>query len=62
MTAFDVGFDVPETVPGTDLSTPESTYWLLEVRVPLEGPDFSTQFLVPIYSRASRLPPAEPRG
>ncbi len=53
LTAFDVRFDVPGTVPGTDLSKQESTYWLLEVRAPLEGPDFSTQFLVPIYSRAS---------
>jgi len=49
--SFDVSFDVPENVPGTDLSKPESTYWLLEVRASLAGPDFSTQFLIPIYSR-----------
>ena len=44
--------ELPASVPGTDLSKEESTYWLLEVRAPLAGPDFSTQFLIPIYSRS----------
>ncbi|HKA38078.1 MAG TPA: hypothetical protein VKH43_14730 [Thermoanaerobaculia bacterium] len=47
---FDLSFEIPATVPGTDLSTQESTCWLLEIRAPLAGPDFSTQFLLPIYS------------
>ncbi len=53
LSTFDVSFAVPATVPGTDLSKEESTYWLLEVRALLAGPDFSTQFLIPIYSRPS---------
>ena len=48
---FEVSFEIPKSVPGTDLSKPESTYWLLEVRAPLAGPDFSTQFLIPVYER-----------
>lgn len=51
LVSFDVAFDVPPNVPGTDLLKPESTYWLLEIRAPLTGPDFSTQFLLPIYAR-----------
>ena len=51
LVSFNVAFDIPATVPGTDLSSQESTYWLLEIRAPLAGPDFSTQFLLPIYSR-----------
>ena len=54
LSTFDVSFAVPATVPGTDLLKEESTYWLLEVRAPLQGPDFSTQFLIPIYSRSER--------
>src|SRR5262245_56802460 len=47
---FDFSFEVPASVLGSDLSKQESTYWLLEIRAPLAGPDFSTQFLLPIYS------------
>jgi hypothetical protein len=53
LSAFDVSFDVPGNVPGTDLSGDKPTYWLLEIRAPLHGPDFSTQFLIPIYARPS---------
>ncbi len=53
LSSFDVSFDVPESVPGTDLVKSEPTCWLLEVRAPLAGPDFSAQFLVPIYARSS---------
>lgn len=55
--SFDVSFDVPPSVPGTDLTKGEPIYWLLEVRAPLTGPDFSTQFLVPIYARLSSRSP-----
>jgi len=51
LTSFEVSFDLPAGVPGTDLTKKESTYWLLEVRAPLTGPDFSSQFLIPIYAR-----------
>jgi hypothetical protein len=50
MRPFDISFEIPASVTGSDLSTQESTYWLLEIRAPLAGPDFSTQFLIPIYS------------
>ena len=53
LSTFDVSFAVPANLPGTDLSKEKSTYWLLEIRAPLAGPDFSTQFLIPIYSRPS---------
>ena len=53
LSSLDVSFDIPANVPGTDLAKSEPTYWLLEVRAPLAGPDFSAQFLVPIYARRS---------
>ena len=56
--SWDVSFDVPPSVPGADLTKSEPIYWLLEVRAPLTGPDFSTQFLVPIYARPSSRSPA----
>jgi hypothetical protein len=61
LSSFDVSFDVPAGVPGTDLAKDEPTYWLLEVRAPLTGPDFSAQFLIPIYVRPSSRPPAPSR-
>ncbi len=53
LSSLDVSFEVPPSAPGTDLVKGEPTYWLLEVRAPLAGPDFSAQFLVPIYARPS---------
>ena len=53
LTSFDVSFDVPASVPGTDFSAETPVCWLLEIRAPVSGPDFSTQFLLPIYARAS---------
>jgi hypothetical protein len=57
LSTFDVSFDVPGNVPGTDLSGDKPTYWLLEIRAPLHGPDFSTQFLIAIYARSASQPP-----
>lgn len=56
LSSFDVSFAIPSSVPGTDLAEDEPTYWLLEVRAPLTGPDFSAQFLIPIYARPSSQP------
>jgi hypothetical protein len=36
--SFPLAFDLPATVPGTDLSTQQSTYWLLEIRAPPPAP------------------------
>ncbi len=58
LSSFDFSFDVPSKVSGTDLTRSEPTYWLLEIRAPLTGPDFSVQFLVPIYARPSSRSPA----
>ena len=57
LSSFDVSFALPRNVPGTDLSKDQHIYWLLEIRARLAGPDFSTQFLIPIYSRSASQPP-----
>jgi hypothetical protein len=50
--------DRTRNVPGTDLSKDKHIYWLLEIRAPLTGPDFSVQFLIPIYDSPSSPPRA----
>jgi hypothetical protein len=47
---LDVAFDVPNDLPGTNLTSENPVYWQLLVRVPISGPDFETVFLAPVYS------------
>ena len=47
----DFTFDVPQGLPGTDLTKPEAVYWQVQVIVPLFGPDLETVFLAPIYAQ-----------
>lgn len=56
---FDISFEIPASVAGSHLSIQESTCWLLEIRAPLAGPDFSTQFLLPIYSDSQLVDPVK---
>lgn len=49
--SFDLEFDIPPDLPGTDLSAKEPTYWQIVVKVPLSGPDLNAVFLAPVYDR-----------
>ncbi len=49
-----LSFDVPETVPGSELSeTLTITFWEFEVHVEAPGVDFQERYLVPVYSASS---------
>ena len=47
-----LAFDLPDGLPGTDLSRPEATYWQVALRIPVTGPDIEAVFLAPVYERA----------
>jgi len=49
---LEISLDVPAGLPGTRLSAPPSEirFWRLEVTAPIQGPDVSAAFLVPIYA------------
>jgi hypothetical protein len=49
--SFDLEFNIPADLPGTDLSAREPTYWQIVVKVPLSGPDLNAVFLAPVYDR-----------
>jgi hypothetical protein len=52
VSAIDVGFDVPDDLPGTNLDAGEPVYWQLILQTPGgSGPDLNATFLAPIYER-----------
>ena len=52
VSALDVGFDVPDDLPGTNLDAGEPVYWQLILQTPNgPGPDLNATFLAPIYER-----------
>ena len=46
-----LAFDLPDDLPGTDLSRAEATYWQVAIRIPVTGPDIEAVFLAPVYER-----------
>jgi hypothetical protein len=52
VSAIDIGFDVPDDMPGTNLDAGEPVYWQLVLQTPNgPGPDLNATFLAPIYER-----------
>ena len=51
VSAIDVGFDVPDDLPGTNLTAGEPTYWQLILQTPGGSTDLNATFLAPIYER-----------
>jgi hypothetical protein len=51
VSAIDIGFDVPDDLPGTNLDAGEPVYWQLILQTPGAGPDLNATFLAPIYQR-----------
>ncbi|MFP5287195.1 MAG: hypothetical protein ACLGI9_15760, partial [Thermoanaerobaculia bacterium] len=49
-------FDVPPDLPGTNLGTERATYWQVGVEVPVNGPNFDSVFLAPVYEGRDGAP------
>ncbi len=52
LTDLPLGFQLPDDLPGTDLSRAESTYWQVAIRIPVTGPDIEAVFLAPVYKKS----------
>lgn len=49
-------FDVPPDLPGTNLGAEKATYWQVGVEVPVNGPNFDSVFLAPVYAAKEGAP------
>lgn len=49
-------FDVPPDLPGTNLGAERATYWQVGVEVPVNGPNFDSVFLAPVYEARGGAP------
>jgi hypothetical protein len=47
----EISFDLPPDVPGTSLSSPPASYWVLDVVANTSAGPYAESFLIPIYAR-----------